>query len=199
MGGFHIPPDDWLWLRGITGLPPRQRLAKALRMRPAPAAYEHALVAVRAMVRASMKAKAPTADHVEHMYRLLCQQSFLDREPFLLDLEVPAYNVALQIPMQVLDALEWPYGVIGFAFGVRLHDRRWCEAAYGPAPEPGLHPRDLYGGIWRRAKERLRKSMPRPLPRTYNEDQLAEWREAQDDWEAKLRKRLRRERGYEMG
>ena len=115
---------------------PAKRLALALENLPLPAAFREAAVAVRTLIRAKRKAKAPFDEELALLYWLAALRSFmLDYAPRLRE---PGFNVVEAIPGQRLRSLRYKYSELGYRDLSLLNktDVKWLTAAWG---EPANH------------------------------------------------------------
>jgi hypothetical protein len=113
---------------------PRKRLALAWENLPYPAAFRHAAVAIRSLLKGSLADGQDIGPLLDRLYGLAALENFLFDEPALPNGLGPAFNVAEGIPKETLAGLEFPYDEIGYEklpllskSDVKLLVSRWGE------------------------------------------------------------------------
>lgn len=138
---------------------PPKRLRIALDNRPYPAAYREAAIALRALIRERRKAGEPYDDLLEQLYRVAAEENFIypgSIGPGTLQ----GYNVAQFVPLESLDALDFPYREIGYEelSLLKKTDRRWIVEAWGE-PEQHVSAQDRHRTYWQGFVDLARRAM----------------------------------------
>ena len=133
---------------------PGKRLEEAIAHIPLPAAFEHAAVALRAIIRSKRKLSEPYANELGLLYWIAAVNSFT--LPYAERLKQPGYNVIASIPGERIRALSVDYRTLGYSKLNLLTktDIKWLIATHG---EPQSHAtlNQLHRALWDEYENKL--------------------------------------------
>lgn len=124
------------WADRIKTLEGGDRLKLAVENLPLPAAFRHAMIAIRQLTRDAMKSGCDCEKHLVFLYWLAAVESFL--LPYSERLQQPGYNVFSTIPSAVFKKLPFTYKSLGYKNLPLLNktDVKWLVSRWG---EPDSH------------------------------------------------------------
>ena len=144
-----VPPGVF-WADYIKTLKddPERRLAVARAYLPLPAAFRHAAVALRALIRRRRKDRQQHEDLFAEFYRVAAEYDLRYRTPYIEEIG-PGFNVSRYIPQEVIDATRFPYDQIGYEKLELLTktDRKWLVEAWGE-PSRQSSAQEFHSALW---------------------------------------------------
>jgi hypothetical protein len=131
-----------------------KRLDMARRHLPLPAAFQHAAISLRAIVRQNRKQGTDSRLALQELYHLAAISSF--SVPYAARLQQPGYNVLARVPFSEFQSMSLTWETLGHEKLELLTntDRQWMREAWGDPPvHTTAHHR--YWEVWNRYEDIL--------------------------------------------